>query len=277
VTIKSVCLDVNLTYIDLPENLDLPIEATLREILTGMYIAVKSPGEACDATLEVKAAFWPVWEEYAFENGGVSSCNSGGRVQGYISLFTSEDQKLVDYIDNTHTPDYIISCTQTASLSPGYWSAVWDEPIISGVINIWGPRAAAVVIDTGTHWDIALRSLTLMNEDISESIPQLVHVLEADKATHENKRWAAKALGAIGSQAYEAVPNLIQELKKTLTKIIEVGVESNSVSRDIELRIDLSSALFQITRAPCAPFSDFSLEEVECWQDWWETTIEQES
>ncbi len=271
--VTSVCLKVDITYIDLAENFSLPIASTVREILEGMSIDVPSPGKACDAILQITATVEPKWDVYVFSDGEESECNTGGRIRGTMSLSASEQQAIVLNINNSHTPDFIMDCPQTPSSSRGYWSNVWDDPIISGMIQIWGPRAAAVVIDGGSYWDIAVRSLSIMEEDISETLPQLIQVLEAEKTTHENKAYAAEALADIGPRAIEAIPVLIQVLDKNIKKVIEVGEGSPSVALDIDLRNDLSGALFRLTQAPCNRLTDYSDEEVDCWEIWWDTYL----
>ncbi len=273
VIVASVCLGVDLTYVDLPGNFSLPIESTVREILAGMSIHVNPLDDTCDATMQISATVEPRWDVYVYNDGGEATCNTGGRIQGTLSLSTSEQQAIVLNIDNSYTPDFIMDCPQTPSSSRGYWSNVWDEPIISGMIRIWGPRAAAVVIDGGNYWHIAVSSLSSMDEDISETLPQLIRVLEAEKTTHENKAYAADALADIGPQAIEAIPVLIQELDRTIKKVIEVGVESPSVTLDVDYRNNLSGALFRLAQAPCNRLTDFSDEEVRCWETWWNTHL----
>ncbi len=273
VIVDGVCLDVAITYIEMPDNLTFPIESTVREILEGLSIEVLPLDDACDATLQITASIEPEWDVYVDNDRNESRCNTGGRMGGVLSLSADEITTIERNLHSSNTPDFITGCSQTPTRNTRLWDDVWGEPIVGGMIAIWGPRAAAVVIDSGKHWDIAVNRLSTMDEDISEALPQLIRVMDADNVSKEVKSDAANALADIGVPAWEAIPILIQTLDETLEKIDEVGIGSPSAGMEIVFRNDIQGSLVRLTQAPCNRFDDSSKEEVQCWQAWWDTQL----
>jgi len=272
-TVTSVCLDVDITYNEMPNNLTFPIESTVREVLEGLSIEVLPLDDACDATLQITASIEPEWDVYVDNDRNESRCNTGGRMEGVLSISADELTTIERNLRSSNTPDFITGCSQTPTRNTRLWDDVWGEPIVGGMIAIWGPRAAAVVIDSGEHWDIAVNRLSTMDEDISEALPQLIRVMEAGNVSKEIKSDAANALADIGSPAWEAIPVLIQTLDETLERINKVGIESPSAGMEIVFRNDLRGSLTRLTDAPCNRLDDFADEEVQCWQAWWDTQL----
>ena len=272
VSVTSVCLEVDITYSEMPDNLTFPIESTVQEILEGMSIDVLPLDEACDATLQITALIEPAWSTYVDNDRNESRCNTGGRLEGVMLLSAEEVTTLERNLYKSYTPDFITGCSHTPTRNTRLWDDVWGEPIIGGIIGVWGPRAAAVVINSGKHWDIAVNRLSAMDEDISEALPQLIRVLEADNVSKDVKTDAANALADIGAPAWEAIPILIQILDETLEKIDKAGIGSPSSSLEIIFRNDLQGSLVRLTHTPCDRFDD-STEEIKCWQGWWDTQL----
>jgi len=273
VTVKSVCLGVDITYNEMPNNLTFPIESTVQEILEGLSIEVLPLDDACDATLQITASMEPEWDVYVDNDRNESRCNTGGRMEGVLLLSAEEITTVERNLRSSNTPDFITGCSQTPTRNTRLWDDVWGEPIVGGIIRIWGPRAAAVVIDSGKHWDIAVNRLSTMDEDISETLPQLIRVMEAGNVSKEIKTDAANALADIGPPAWEAIPILIQILDETLEKIDEVGIGSPASHLEIIFRNDLRGALARLTHVSCNRFEDSAKEEVQCWQAWWDTQL----
>jgi HEAT repeat protein len=253
--LKSICLQVEQSYPQLEESYSQPIEDTVREILLGMGILVKSGEGECEADLSIMLKGEVIEESYTVaigENVGEKiQCYSGASMQGELRLTTSEYGTVLYDISMAYSPNFVSYCAEEPSSNVEF-SRVWPFPIVYRLTQIWGPQVPlqAIRIENLHVKEAAAEVLsrTELGADKENAIPILVEALKSGSSTI--REYVAITLGGIGPDAIEAVPVLIEVL------------EGASPETDQPEIFQVKSALGNIT--------GLSFHDASHYQAWWD-------
>jgi HEAT repeat protein len=255
VVLKSICLQVEQTYPQLEESYSQPIEDTVRDILLGMGILVKSSEGECEADLSITLRGEVIEATYTVavgENVGEKiQCYSGASMQGELRLTSSEYGTVLKEILRVYSPNFVSHCAEEPTSNVEF-SRVWPFPIVYHLNQIWGPQVPLQAIRIGNlHVREAaaeVLSSTELGADKENAIPILVESLKDGSAII--REYVAITLGGIGPDAIEAVPVLIEILE---------GASPETSQPEI---FQVTSALGNIT--------GLSFHDASYYQAWWE-------
>lgn len=203
VTVHTLCLEVEQSYLEIEGKSPEPIAETVRRILARVGLQVVAEGAPCDATLTLTLTGWALGTEYM----GGAYCYTGAEVSGEMLLTVPGHASLTLPVSAIRRPLGIIAvedCHREAIDAP--FEEVWSEALFGGLAQLWGPQVPIQALGDENE-DVRAGATRALGKIGSEAIPALVQALgNEDKNVHEA---AAKALGAIGP---EAVPALIQAM-----------------------------------------------------------------
>jgi len=212
VQIRTLCLDVRQSYLEIDPDFSLPLEPSLRRVLSGLGLRVVASGETCDGALRLSLQGEALAEDYVCILGNACGhCFTGARISGELTL-TSSDRTPWVHTFNTgiEPPSSISDCPKVPEDAP--LDVLWPGTVLAGLLDLWGTPVLKVALDDR---DEGMREalVGLLRAQGKEGVPLLVKALQ-DRSAQVRLR-AANALGSLGAQAREAVPALVETLDDT--------------------------------------------------------------
>jgi hypothetical protein len=242
VTVRTLCLEVEQSYPEIPHKDPEPIAQATRKVLSGLGLHVVAAGDPCDATLTIAVTGQARAGDYLLEG----YCYTGARVEGRADLSVPGRAPLIVPLAGLQMPPPRIQhCPRDPTDAP--FEAVWLEVLLGTLFDLWGPQVLVQALgdERVLTRSLAASVLIEVGPEASEAVPALIQALED---SDENVRAsAAQALREMGPQAIDAVPALIQALGDPHPQVWQSAV----------------IALRHITGR------DFA-EDAAAWQEWWE-------
>ncbi len=211
-------MDVDQSYPQLEGSFSQPIEGTVRDILTGMGLRVKSGEGDCQAELSITVVGDVIREEYtvsAGENIGTKvQCYSGARMVGDLRLNASEFGSINKELSGYYSPNFVTYCAEEPSSNVEF-NRAWPFPILNHLTQIWGPQVSIQALWRGSSRVQEAAAQVLSSTDLGidkeGAIPILIDAMrDGSPSTH---MYVAEMLGKMRSDAIEAVPVLIEVLE----------------------------------------------------------------
>jgi hypothetical protein len=137
--VGSVCLQVTQSYPQVPDY-EYDMAALLGELLTPVGVAVLTPGDACDAVLDVQMSLEGRPAEYA-EVGTIYS----GMFRRFDMTLSASGNETLSYHHLTDTPPGEMAASSgpaTPKKFLEHWADVWVTITLEGLVQFWGPAAA---------------------------------------------------------------------------------------------------------------------------------------
>jgi HEAT repeat protein len=207
ITVETLCLQMEQSYPGIEKEFSLPIEETIRQILTGLGLQVVAKGTPCDATLAVTFTAKPLAGNYA--PGG--RCYTGAEVEGEMVLNSSGLAPVTLPISGEQPVPQTVTlpCNKEPNEAP--FRGIWEDDLLDGLVHLWGPQVLVQALgdEVSKVSQEASQALKWVGPE-KDTITALVRAL-GNKDQNMRER-AAKALGDIGPGAKDAIPFLIQAL-----------------------------------------------------------------
>jgi hypothetical protein len=211
-TISSVCLTVQqeIDPSELPsveteivigqdtsiDNLEfsLPIEGTVRDLLTAMGLSVLEPGAQCDATLTISVLEYEPITPFSDDPG----CCTGSKITGEARLEVQGFDTIVEPLRGQQDTTWVSNCI-AANNSRIYQEAV-NQVVADATINVWGEAGLVALLeaDSNQYWvkDTLCDMMDRGWLSEREIVPWLEHALDNESETVQAN--ALDILDAIG-------------------------------------------------------------------------------
>ncbi|MBA4420384.1 MAG: hypothetical protein C0391_04480 [Anaerolinea sp.] len=208
--VNSICLQIIQTFPQLDTQLELSIAKDLIEQFSRMGISATEGDDGCDAELKITLEGTVGTASYSKTGGGKQSCYTGARVEGEISLTSTEDLQVIERkYRGSDTPGIISSCPQSPTGRVN-WKDAWQPAIYDFVIDIWGVPAAIAALKSN---DPTVKNVGLINiksEEAVGAVPILCEWLGDEYGGGSRQTQIVMALGRIGPTAKMAAPCIIE-------------------------------------------------------------------
>lgn len=234
---------------------------TLAAVLGYAGYTVRQGKTDCQAVLYLESEFTPLSAKYKVV-GGIcvsagkpcqATCYTGASVATTLRLEINGVQRMLSPQSKTRKPveGTITSCPK-ADASP--INSLWPHTLAANVIDLFGPLPLIEAIRNDEMYlasrnnaaDLAMRDW--VNRHHAYAVPELIRALEDDD--HAVRIAAAAALGGIGEQAIEAVPELIELLA------------DNSIRWKEKVSETAAASLRKITGE--------KFKDQAAWREWWD-------
>lgn len=201
-------------YPEIEEEFSLPIAYYVEYILTGLGFQVVGEGASCDATLTITLTGKALGRSYAVigKTGSYEYCYTGAQVNGQMTLTLRGRAPLALPIIGRKDPDPFLTFSCPGKNGAPFRS-VWQDALLDGLAQLWPPQVFILALGDEDKYvrQVAAGALGAMGPEAVEAVPALIQALgDEDIFVRDG---AAGALGAIGPEAKEAVPALIEALR----------------------------------------------------------------
>jgi hypothetical protein len=275
VTVRSVCLEVEQSFPEVtdPEYAELTphIEETTEQVLIGLGLEVVE--DDCDAEMSIYMKGKPSGKTYL----GAGFCFQGAEVNGEIRLALSDRVPLTIPMSGIYeSPKMIVSdwCAEEPYMAP--FPILWPTALLEGLAQLWGPHIFVSAI-----WDqddlVSIDAIELLAGigPVEGTTPSLIQILE----THESTRVRRDAALILGRLGQEVVPALVKALNDESSTVREAAVEAlgmigpdaaEAVPALIQTLRKSKSARETSARALRLITGQSFGEDAKAWERWWE-------
>ena len=238
--VKSISLEIQQEFQQLPEGVPLPIEEVVQRTLAQVGVQVVDQGQPSDATLTFNLMFNPLAAEIKTGLGTVT-CYNGAEVTGQMTLSLPDQPPIVEPIQNVNPVEtmFLIGCPTIAEAP---YAEIWPRAVLEPLVKIWDhalllkaiededpairKQAVSLLADHQPEPPEAVEGLlkALQDQDVdvflyaatalgqrkeTAAVPFLITALKNE----EKRFYAIIALRDLGPGAIDAVPGLIQVLE----------------------------------------------------------------
>ena len=205
VRIHSVCLKIDQTFVELPDQAPEEMAPYLAEGLGSFGVIAVNESSSCDAAMVVSITLRAIDQEYE-SKPTVRVCYAGSSSEGIMSLRREGLPTItVKFYQLDIPPMKIIECINDPANTN--FSNSWELGLNQGIARLWGSELLFNALDGDVDWLQNLAFTELPDMVSSDAlIPALILSLEAENWSA--RRDAANALGAYGWTAKQAVPVL---------------------------------------------------------------------
>ena len=275
VRIHSLCLEIDQSFTNLPNQAPEEMAPYLAERLGSFGVIIVPEGSPCDTTMVVSITLEAIDSEYEHALSA-RVCYAGSRSEGEISLLREGLPPItVQFSEFDAPPMKIIECNEDPENTD--FGGSWKPALDQGIARLWGSELLFNALDGDIDW-LQNHAFTELPDMVSPDglIPALILALEDEN--YSARYHALNALGAYGRKAKQAVPAMVNCLddenssvryacRNALARIGEDAMEAVPALIDALSDSELQASTIKTLQAITG--ENFG-EDQDAWQAWWE-------